>query len=400
MFGNLQDSQSLAVKITGDSSGLQSAAGGATAALGGLKTAALGVATAVGAMGAVIGTKAVKAATEFEQAMANVEAMADATQEQMTQLTTKATSLGKETKFLITDIANAEKVLSKFGLSAQEVTDSIDGITNAAAASGNTLKDTSKSIIAVTRGFNMAVKDTQKVADTFAEAARSSGAQIMDLASGMRFIAPIANEMEMSLETVTAMLGKLADRGIEAGQAGRWLRSAFTQFAEMKVGKATEKAKKAIEKFGMSIKDVANMSLMKFVTRLKDAGATMGDFATIFTRRSSTALMVLSQLGGELGNFTDKLKESGGAAKEMAETRLDTLSGQMDVLRGSIGLLMTKIGQKFTPGLEDMTRGAKNAVNQMTALVDNTKDLDEVMGKPLATSIRVVANALKYLVLC
>jgi len=71
MFGNLQDSQTLAVKITGDSSSLKRAAGKATASLSSLRTAALGVTAAITGVGAIMAGKAVAAAADFNQSMAS-----------------------------------------------------------------------------------------------------------------------------------------------------------------------------------------------------------------------------------------------------------------------------------------------------------------------------------------
>lgn len=405
MFGNLSGSQNtLAVKITGDSSSLKRAAGKATSSLASLRTAALGVTAAVAGVGAIMAGQAVNAATDFNQSMADLKAAANATNEEMDLMESKTKEVGKRTRFMAKDIAKAEKALAKSGFTAQQTTEAIDGVAAAAAASGEPIEQVGIQLTNVVKGYGMAAEETSKVADVFAEAARSSNTHINTLSKAMEYLGPVAKDMGLSIEKTTAMLGKLGDAGISAGKAGRQLRTAFLDFQSMESGKFSKPQQKALKRLGVNIKDVTSgkYSFEELITKLKNAGATAGDMSQIFTKRAATALMVLGDKSGEVDKLTNKLRESKGAADEMADTKLDTLKSQLDVLRGSVNLLFVELGQHLTPALKGMVKKTIGAVNAITSLVDGSKSLKQVFS-PVLDAFRkfkqvlppVIANNLR-----
>src|SRR5690625_5769415 len=83
----------------------------------------------------------------------------------------------------------------------------------------------------------------------------------------MKYVAPIASDLGVSIEDTTAAIGLLGDAGIQGGQAGRRLRSGLQSLAA-----PTEKASKLMDELGIEVFDAeGNMkSMPEVVKELED----------------------------------------------------------------------------------------------------------------------------------
>src|SRR5690625_7615658 len=88
----------------------------------------------------------------------------------------------------------------------------------------------------------MEATETAKVADILAKASSDSNTDIEGLGESMKYVAPIASDLGVSIEDTTAAIGLLGDAGIQGGQAGRQLRSGLLSLAA-----PTEKASKLMD---------------------------------------------------------------------------------------------------------------------------------------------------------
>ena len=379
-----------------------------------------GVTAAVGGLAIAMGGKAVGSAATFQKAMADVEAAADTSEEGMAALEEKAKELGKSSKFMMADIAGAERALAKSGYTAEQTVAAMDGVVDAAAASGEPLERVGVQITNVVKGFDAAASETGRFADVFAEAARSSNVSINSLAEGMKYVGPItsdmlkemnmsaeqakeefgkldftAKEMGMSVERAAAMMGTLGDAGIEAGQAGRQLRSAFLRYQKIQAGVITDKQAGLMQQLAAQtlgstkaannwIKTVENgkVSFTDFISTLREGGATAGELSKLFGQNASTAVVKLADNSEELDVLTKRLQGSEGAAREMAQIKLDTLSGQFDVLKGSIDNMFQSLGEKLLPKLQSFLQDIViPIVNKMTNWIDKQGSLNDLFEK-------------------
>lgn len=373
-----------------------------------------GVGTAVAGLAGTIGVKAVKSAADFEKAMADVKAVADPTEKEWGKLNKKAQELGKSSKFMMGEIAGAEHALAKSGYTAQETVDSLDGVVDAAAASGEPLERVAVQLTNVVMGFGESAEKTGKYADVFAEAARTANTDINKLTEGMKYLAPITSDMlkqmdqgagdfedlsfsaaetGMEVERVAAMMGVLGNNSIEAGQAGRQLRAAFLRFQKIKSGIVTKpqadllkslagnafKSADATKKWLGALQD-GKVTFMNFIKRLREAGATTGEFSKLLGQNAASAIGILADQRGDVDKLTEKLRGSEGTAREMAEIKLDTLAGQFDVLKGSVDNMFQSLGKDLIPKLQTFLEDfVIPIVNKMTKWIDDQESLNDAM---------------------
>ena len=128
-----------------------------------------------------VGTAAVKIAGDFDQSMAEVKAITGATGDEFESLRNLAIDLGAKTAYSAVECANAMTEMGKAGWSTDQILDSMAGVLNAAASSGEGLASVSTIVADAISGFGLEAKDAANVADILAQSANAGTIDISDL---------------------------------------------------------------------------------------------------------------------------------------------------------------------------------------------------------------------------
>lgn len=76
-----------------------------------------------------------------------------------------------------------------------------------------------------------------RVGDILVNAFSNSNTSLESLGESMKYVAPVAAAMGVSLSQTAAMVGKLGDAGIQASQAGTALRTILSKLGDKKLQK-------------------------------------------------------------------------------------------------------------------------------------------------------------------
>ena len=185
---------------------------------------------------------------EFEAAMSRVQAISGATGKDLEALTEKAKELGASTKYSAPEVAAAMEEMAKAGWNTQQILDGMEGVLDAAAASGEGLATTSTIVADAITGFGLASIDSTSVADLLTQAANAGTIDIADLGETFKYIAPVARTMGLSIEDVTTAVSAMSMAGIKGSQAGTSLRTVLTRMV-----KPTESVSVAMNDLGISL---------------------------------------------------------------------------------------------------------------------------------------------------
>lgn len=279
-------------------------------AIGGFGSRVLGAfGITAGLYGAVTATKEmIKTQAEFEQKMAQVRAVANATEPELKKLELNAKELGRTTLFTAGQIATLQYELAKLGFTTDEIINSTDAIQNLSAA---TLEDFTKTAtIAGTtlRGFQLDAKEMARVTDVMAQSFNMSGLDLDKFAESMKYVAPVAKASGVSLEYVSAMLSALSDAGISGSMAGTSLRRILTEMSIK--GKTAAEALDDLNKRGIDLAD-----------SMDEVG-----------RYAQTSLLVLVNNKDKIETLNEAYKNAAGSAENMAKIQRDTLSSSITLL--------------------------------------------------------------------
>ena len=335
-----------------------------------------------------IGGASVTTAAGFETQMSKVQAISGATAEDMDRMSESARYWGSNSKFSASEAASAFEYMALAGWKTEESVSAMEGILNLAAATDMELAKASDVVTDYLSAFSMEASQATMVADLMTYAQGNSNTSAEQLAEAYKNCAANANAMGYDIQQTTGMLGIMANQGLKGSEAGTALTAVFRDMtAKMKDG--------AIAIGDTTIKVVdANGNYRQMTDILKEVEAAtdgMGDaeknaaLMSTFTADSVKGLNLLLNAGsGEVSDFTAKLYDCNGSAKDTAAVMQDNLQGQLTSLQSKIEGVSISIGNILLPYVKD-------AVTWFSNLVDKFANLDEGTQKIIVAVGGVVA---------
>ena len=274
-----------------------------------------------------LGIMSIKTAADFEQSMNKVSAIGGSTGKTLLALENQARDLGKSTVFSASEAADGMTFLAMAGFDAQQTMSAMPGVLNLAAASSTDLATSADIASNILSGLGLKASKTGTLVDVMAKATASANMNVVELGEAMKMSSPMAKTAGLSMQGMTAVIGKMADAGIKGGMAGTNLRAGI-----VKLLKPTTESKDALYDLGVSITntDGTMRNFIDILADLEQGGASAADMVDIFGQRAGPSLMAaMSQGVGAIKELRTELDNSGGAAKKMADVQLQGLNGAL-----------------------------------------------------------------------
>lgn len=324
----------------------------------------------------------VSVAMNFEQAMSGVEAVSfggkaetEGQKAALEALKNQALELGSTTQFTAMQAAQSQENLARAGFTSSQILKAMPGLLDMAAAEGMDLASAASIASDTLRGFNMEAGESGFVADVLAKTSAMSNTNIAELGEAMKYVAPLASDLGVSIGQTSALMAAMANNGIKSSQAGTALRSVFTRLS-----KEPKAVAKALSALGVASRDSkGNMrtlpSLLEAISKkTKGMGTAQkeGLLANIFGTEAVSAMAAVMKAveKGDIANFEEALKKENvtGTAKAMAKAKTDNLAGDITALSSAWEGLNETIGSAFTPILRDITKSLTGLVSGANAL--------------------------------
>lgn len=306
---------------------------------------------------------------DFEDAMARVKAVTNASAEDMRVMTEEARKMGRETIYHATDAAQAMENLSRGGFNAQEATLALSKTLQLAQANAISLNDASDIMIRTMRGFKMPVTEEEMVHanDVLSKVSASSATNIIEIAEALKNAAPFGTALNQSIEEVNAALGVLADVGVRGADAGTALRMVI-----LGLSTSTAKQQKVFKEFGIDINQTSleTEGLTRTLQRLKESGIMEAEdsankLADVFGRRCTPQVMALV---GNIDRLDEKLVTLGGKWKTFDEAT--ALSEEIDLPLNQVNASLNILEKNSITGLEAQD-ALKTAMARLSAEAKN-----------------------------
>lgn len=324
-------------------------------------------------------TKAVSAAAEFERKMDYFGAVTDTNSKKMQKLSKFTLQVAQDTIYSANEIADGFVELGKAGVNADQIMRGVGrAMAYLGAAADIPLPEAAQIITSAVAQFELGGKQAIHVADLLAGAANASIADVTDIGYALKYVGGIAHTAGLGLDDVTTAISVLAKAGIRGSTAGTTLRQMIVSLPG-----TTDKAQAALKDLGIITEDGSNkfydlhgnlkplsqvfqilQNSMKGLTKEQQTTT----LRTIFQTRALSAASVLMRAGSK--GFKNMMGEmSKVTAMEVANKRLDNLSGDIEILKGNIETLVIQQGGPF----QEMLRGW---VQQLTKLIQAYSKLD------------------------
>lgn len=323
------------------------------------------------------GAAAVKYASKFETSMSQVQATMGITKEATTELNGSvvntmgalsdlAQRMGAETKFSATEAAAAINNMAMAGYSVQEIFTGLPKVMSLAAAGSLDLDYATQLAANGLNVMGMGVESLDEISDKLAVTASNAYGSVSDFGEGLLVAGGQAKLANLSLTDVFTALGILGDNGISAAEGGTMLRNVLKNLYT-----PTEKAAKFLRQLGVETA-TSDGELRDFREVLTDLNSVLSSLseedrikamAEIFDVRTIAGANALLNTSVERWNeLRGAIDNSAGAAKRMADTQLDNLSGQLTLVKSGVegaaiafGNVMLPVIRRFVEWLQDLT---------------------------------------------
>lgn len=317
-----------------------------------------------------------EAGMAFEKGMSVVEALSGATGADLRSLNEKAQELGRTTQFSATNITEMMKYMVLAGWDTHEMLEGIDGIWQLAAASGEDFARVSDIVTDTITAMGMKTSESTRLVDVMAATATSSNTTIGLMGEAFQYVAPIAGNLNYSIEDLSLAMGTLADNGIKGEKAGVALRNIITRLID-----PPKKAKEWIDKLGISVKD-SKGNMLPFsavISQLREKFSKLSEAqkveaATTIVGKQAVAgfLSIVNTAPGNLTKLKTAIDQSEGAGKKMADTMMNNGKGAITLLTSKIEGLQIALYKKLKPAFDKAIGVANNMADAFKFLIDNS----------------------------
>jgi len=319
---------------------------------GALKLAAVAGAAAMGAMAVA----SVKGAADFEKTMSQSVALAGLLPEEVDKVTkallAMAPAMGKSPQ----ELAEAFYFASSAGLDTEKALAAVTESAKAAAAGLGETKVIVDAVTSVMNAYSLSADKAGRVTDTLVAAVKEGKGEPDALAMAIGKVIPVASQMGVSFEEVSASLAIMTRIGLNADEAATGLRGVLNALiapgAEAagvlkQMGTSADEVRAAIKERGLASVLVEMMEALEgndeALSKLfPDIRAFTGVLATA-GNQTEEYQRVLKSIQGDLG-ITDKA---------FAEAS-DTFAFKMGQVKASFDVLKIQIGNALLPALKDL----------------------------------------------
>jgi len=306
-----------------------------------LGAAALGIATGIREIGAAA-KEAFRTFVDFRDQVAILGAVSGATAEELKVLEEEAKRLGESTQFTASQVAELQTNFARAGFDPSQIIAATEATLSLATATGEDLARSSEVVTTTLGGYQLTAQDTERATNAMTAAFNTSRLQLESFFEATKIVAPNAASLGVEIEQVNAVLGALADAGIDGSSAGTALRRIFLEMSK--------ESSKLSGVLGVTVKDAESFNLA--LERLGEIDVTPELADELVGKRALTALQLLS-------TQSDKIRGLSAA--------YGSVTGEIDKL----GLTIEDIPEKF----QDLANAAETAGKVQDSLAGDTKAL-------------------------
>ncbi|ENY6784382.1 phage tail tape measure protein [Providencia rettgeri] len=323
---------------------------------------------------------------QFDEGMSGVQALTrlDKNSPQLAMLREQAKALGASTAYTSTDVASGQKFLAMAGFTPEAIKAALGGVLNMGLAGDMDLGEASDIGSNVLTQFQLKPEEMNRVSDVLTATFTRSNTDLRQLGETMTYAGPIAAQLGVSLESMAAMAGTMADNGIRGSMAGTSLRAGLSRMVAP-VGKGQA----ALDKLGVSVKD-ASGKLRDADEILKDVGKSMRKFdqasqirmkKDIFGEEAMVGMgaVIDAVMNGRYDTLKTANMGAEGEADKNAKVKIDNLPGDIRQLDSAWEALRIAISESVDEPLRKLTQTVTDFITRIKNWTEEHKGLTKVL---------------------
>ena len=308
----------------------------------------------------------------FEQTMNNLQAVLNASAEDMTQLRDQAREFGSSTVFSASQVGEAQTELALIFGDLERTVRVLPDVLNLASAGQLEMGETAKLVGNQMNAFGLTVDDTKRITDVLAKAASSGATTVRELGPAFRQVAPLAKTAGLSIEQTTAFIVALRDIGLQAEQSGTALRSVLARLTEPR---PPQDFLDALDSINVRFEDLKGLAQRgDYEEIFRQLGAAEIDAASslaIFGTEAVSAGANLATSINKVEALTESLIGAEGWAERMRLVQEQGLPGAVAAFKSALEGLQLELGNA---GLTGWIAMAADSLRGLVMWLRNSED--------------------------
>jgi TP901 family phage tail tape measure protein len=351
-----------------------------------IRNLGLAALAAAAAVSGIIGLS-VRQFAEFEESIARATGAAGGNREMLTEL--MGVARGASAEFARAGVTakqagDALFFLTSAGLSARDAARVLNDVLLLGAATQTDFETSARLVVQTMLGFKISMDESARVVNVLAALNQVSTFEVRELGAAMRQVAPVAGNLNISLEATSAALAVLRNAGRQAEQAGTDLRNMIIRLLN-----PSAEGKAVLHQLGLTIQDVNPQvhRLADIIDKLRERNLTAKQAAELFTQEGVVGYLALANVGGEaLRKLQEKITGT-KAAEEQWATQREILSATFKELSVVTNTLAIEIGELAAKRIGPAT---ERTVAWLKALLDLSPELKNTAVDVAAVSVVVL----------
>ena len=330
----------------------------------------------------MFGKAMVEASMEFEDAMARVKSVCNATTEEMQMMTAEARKMGETTRYTATEAAKAMENLVRNGLSAQQATKTLSSVLQLAQANAIGLDEAAVILTNTLNMFNLSVNEAARVNDVLSSTAANTATNVSELYDALANAAPVASVLGFSIEEVNAALGALAQRGVKGADAGTQLRMAFVKLTDPAI-------LKKLKDYNINIDEqtIKADGLAGTFRKLYNAQLSMTQLVDIFSQKGAAGMANLLMAYQQFERVLNITENSMGTTERMFGQSMGNMNQEIKVLISVWESFLITMGNKTSGIFVGIVRLLQNLINNFKTVGGTIMNLASVAVPLLSKAI-------------
>lgn len=327
------------------------------------------------------GKSAINAASEFEFAMSKIEGLAGIPNDLVRQWTENLKSMSVETGQAPQALADSLYYVASAGFKTNEALDIVRNSALAASAGMGDAAIISDVLVSALNAYKTSGLDASRAMDIFVAAVREGKVEPAQFASSIGSVLPVASELGVSFDQVTAAMAAMSLSGATAANSATYLRNVLQKLAD-----PSAEVQDALVGMGITAESLrqslAQEGLLPTLLKLRDLteqyGSTMFD---IFP--NIRALIGALNLTGQNLEYNERIfkvvLESTGDFNKAIEVASKTIRMQLNQALASAKVSIIELGNSLAevilPFLQKLVKTLENLTKWFGSLDQSQKRL-------------------------
>ncbi|MDE6005485.1 MAG: phage tail tape measure protein [Oscillospiraceae bacterium] len=368
------------IDIAGDTSEFDSAIEGVTNKVSTMSVALGNVLAdlgkkAISSLGGIVDS-AMETGKAFENSMSNVTALqqaAGASAEDIASLKKVAEDYGASTQYTMAECADALGYMALAGWDAEQSANALPGVLSLSAASGMDLANAADMVTDYMSAFSKSVSDytgealtAAEFSDKLAYAQANSNTSAAQLGEAYKNCAANLNAAGQQMDTVTAILGTMANQGKKGSESGTALSAMMRDITN-----SMEDGAISINGTTVAVADASGnyRDLIAILADVESATNGMGEternaaLSSVFTADSLSGLNLVLNAGVDSVYALEAgLSDCAGTADKAAATLNDNLDGDLKYMESAFDAVKNSIYEGICPALRTLVQSVTSDV--------------------------------------